>query len=50
MQQQKTINNLLKMIEEKQKKEEYGEIIIIFDHGRIKKIKYGTSEIIKEEE
>ena len=31
MQQQKIINKLLKRIEEKQKKEEYGEILIILE-------------------
>ena len=49
MQQQKIINKLLKRIEEKQKKEEYGEILIIFEKGVIKKINYETSEILKEE-
>ena len=49
MQQQKIINKLLKRIEEKQKKEEYGEILIIFEKGVIKKINYETSEIVKEE-
>ena len=49
MQQEKTINKLLKRIEEKQKKEEYGEILIIFEKGKIKKINYETSEIVKEE-
>ena len=49
MQQEKTINKLLKRIEEKQKKEEYGEILIIFEKSLIKKINYETSEIVKEE-
>ena len=49
MQQQKTINKLLKRIEEKQKKKEYGKITLIFEKGKIKKIDYGTSEIVEEE-